>query len=328
MGDLGMRIYGTEQRTEREDHRPRPGLFWPLALVTAGVLLLLSNLGLVRVAWWELWRLWPLLLVFVGLDILSRHSVWAGAIVAVIALAVVGWAVYLMCTSPRPASPLYTLGSDELVATRVTESLGDAREVEVDLRMSVGELHLAALEDSPHLLEADLSYPRQGALAPRVSYGVSSGRGHLRIESRRNEAELASLLLRPMGEIWKVGLSREVPLSIRLEPGASSAILDLSRLRLRELYVDAGAGRLDVRFPAEGANMAARIEGGVGEVVLSVPESLPARIRVDGGLRSIQASSRFVRQGEAYETAGFAGAESRLDVLIDGGVGLLRIESS
>lgn len=326
MSDLGLRIYGTGQHTEEDRHRPRPSLFWPLVLIAAGVLLLLSNLGLVHIAWSELWRLWPLLLVFAGLDILSRHSGWAGAVVVVIALAVVGWAVYLLYTNPRPTRPFYSLSDDRLASRQVSEDLGGAKEVDVELRMSVGELHLQGLDRSSHLLEADLRYPEQG-VAPRVSYSVSEGRGQLLIESRRAESDAVRLFLQPTGESWQVNLSREVPLRIKVKPGASSAVLDLSRLWLRDLSINAGVGRLEVRFPAEGRDMKARIEGGVGEVVLRVPESLPTRIEIEGGLRSIQVGSRFVRQGDAYETAGFASAESRLEIVVDGGVGLLRVES-
>ncbi|MDI7275306.1 MAG: DUF5668 domain-containing protein [Anaerolineae bacterium] len=324
MSDQGLRIYGTEDRSDKEQRWRRPGLFGPILLITAGVLLLLSNLGLLRVGWWELWRLWPLLLVFVGLDILSRHSGWASAAVIVLTLALVGWAVYVLCVRPQPARPLFAVGGD-MVAHQVTESLAGATEVEVDLRMSVGELRLSALTDSPHLLQAELSYPERGGAMPHESYTVSNGRGRLLIESRR-EVAAVPFIFQGGGERWTLALSPEVPLSIRLRPGASSSVLDLSRLRLQQLDVEAGVGRLEVLFPAEGVRMRARIEGGAAEVVLRVPQGLAARLEVEGGLRSTQIGSRFSRVGDAYETAGFAGAESRLEIVVEGGVGVLRVE--
>jgi len=124
-----------------------------------------------------------------------------------------------------------------------------------------------------------------------------------------------------------VRLSREVPLNIRVDAGASISLLDLRRLQVGELRVDAGVGRMEIYFPSEGRGMTARIEGGVGALLLHVPESVQARIRVDGGLGGKAFSERFQRMGEnVYQTAGYDGAANRLDVEINAGVGSLRVE--
>ena len=53
------------------EHRERHGLVWPVMLIGAGVVLLLSNTG--RLPWgvWQtLFSLWPVLLIAAGLDLL------------------------------------------------------------------------------------------------------------------------------------------------------------------------------------------------------------------------------------------------------------------
>ncbi|HEY4687790.1 MAG TPA: DUF5668 domain-containing protein [Anaerolineae bacterium] len=53
----------------------RRSIFWPLLLVIAGTLLLLSNFGLLRASAWDLIRTgWPVLLVAIGLDVLLRSA--------------------------------------------------------------------------------------------------------------------------------------------------------------------------------------------------------------------------------------------------------------
>ena len=48
----------------------RRSIFWPFLLLVAGVLLLLSNFGLVEASAWDLIRNgWPVLLIAAGLDI-------------------------------------------------------------------------------------------------------------------------------------------------------------------------------------------------------------------------------------------------------------------
>jgi len=45
-------------------------LFWPLLLIAVGSLFLMSNLGWLTFDLRELWRLWPLIIIVIGLDIL------------------------------------------------------------------------------------------------------------------------------------------------------------------------------------------------------------------------------------------------------------------
>ena len=78
--------------------RPR-SFFWPIMLISLGVLLLLSNLGIVAWSTWNLlWRFWPLVLVAIGIDIIFGQRSVFGAIISaflvLILIAVVAGAVF------------------------------------------------------------------------------------------------------------------------------------------------------------------------------------------------------------------------------------------
>ena len=307
-----------------EDKRwHRPSLVGPVILIFAGLVLLASNLGIVRFDLWELWRLWPLLLILFGLDILGRSGRWASAVAALLALAAIGGAFYLLVLSSKPARPLFA--SQELVVKPVNGELGGAKQVDVTLRLGLGELHLGALSDSERLFEGHLDYPQRWD-APYVSYRVNGERGQLLVESRGRQAWAFPFLGSPVGENWTLEFNRGVPLTFDVDAGVSSSTLDLSRLRLNELRVKAGVGRLVILFPPEGERMSALIEGGVGEVVLRIPEELAARLRTEGGLCSVQVDGRFHRSGDRYETPEYGSSSNCLDVVVKGGVGLVRVE--
>lgn len=310
-----------------EERWRRPGLVGPMLLIILGVVLLLSTLGLLDVRWWELWRFWPLLLVLAGLDILSRHSRWASAAVGVLILGLVAGVLYLLVSRPQPLRPFPAARTGALVVNPVREELGRAERVELDIDLGVGELHLSALEGSEELLEGYLNYPERWGREPLLSYRLEGDVGRLRLESRTREGWFLPFLGGPRGEEWSLGLSRRVPLSITIDAGASSSVLDLRYLRLEDLTVKAGVGRMEVLFPTEGARMRAQIEGGVGEVVLRIPESVAARVKVEGGLGGKHFDSRFHEAGAGtYETEGYAGSANRLEVTVEGGVGALRVQ--
>lgn len=306
----------------------RPSLVGPAILIFVGIAFLLGNLGLLRVNWWDLLRLWPAILILAGLDILARHSRLLSAVLAVAIIAALGGLFYVLVTSPELLQHALAGPQARLALYEAAEDLGGARQVDVAIRMGTGRLELTALDDSPRLFEGDLRY-REGwsGRRPEVSYSVSGERGQLAIESRSVHGWVLPFGSSPGGEQWTIGLTREVPLNISVDAGASQSLLDLRHLRLQDLRVKAGVGRMEVFFPAEGERMTAHIEGGVGQLVLHVPESVQARVRVSGGLGNKDLAERFRPIGdEVYETAGYASAASRLDIRVEGGIGALRVQ--
>ena len=73
----------------------RGGLVGPAILVALGVVLLLNNLGYLGWGVWEtLVRLWPLLLIAIGLDLMiGRRTILGSALVALLVLAALGMAI-------------------------------------------------------------------------------------------------------------------------------------------------------------------------------------------------------------------------------------------
>ena len=312
--------------TSTEDRWHRPGLVGPIILIAIGIAFLLSNMGILSVAWWDLLRFWPLLLVLIGLDILSRHSRWGTAVVALVSLALVGGVFYWLA-QPGASDSGFGFRAERLVANPVVQDLGGAEKVTVDLRLGAGELRLGALSDSANIMEGSLDYPQSWASKPRVSYNLTNGTGRLYIEtqSRRN-VWVFPFATRPTGERWTVNLNSGVPLSLEVDAGASSSVLDLRRLQVTDVNINAGVGRMEILFSPEGGHMTADIDGGVGQIVLRIPDELAVRMVVHGGLGSVNVPSRFEHHGNVYETEDYSTATNRLDVTVDGGVGSIRIE--
>ena len=69
-------------------NRPR-SFFWPILFIGAGVVLLLANLNIIPLPSLSfLFRLWPVLLIVAGLDILiGRRVPWISGLVALVAVA-------------------------------------------------------------------------------------------------------------------------------------------------------------------------------------------------------------------------------------------------
>ena len=76
----------------------QPSFVWPILIISAGVGLLLNNLGLLPAnSWILLARLWPLALVLLGIDlIIGRRSLIGAIISGVITLLVIAGVIALL----------------------------------------------------------------------------------------------------------------------------------------------------------------------------------------------------------------------------------------
>ncbi len=306
-----------EEREEKRGYRrQRPSLVWPVILITAGVLFLLSNLGTLEINFWELWRLWPLLLVLAGLDILLGRRSFVGSLIAfILALVVVAGVVLWLVAAPGGLGP-----SDAGHVERIAEPLDGIERAELEVDLAAGQLDIARLEDSSYLIEGDLGL--SGQRQPTWQIDRQGSRAEMSLGYRRGER--AESWNWRGGDEWALRLSPQVGLALSVDVGAGEAVIDLTGLDVQSLNVQAGAGQMTVIFPAAG-NFSARVEGGVGGLALKIPDEVAARVRIDRGLSGLNIAARFVRDGDVYQTEDWEGSENRLDLEVEVGVGLVTI---
>jgi len=127
---------------------------------------------------------------------------------------------------------------------------------------------------------------------------------------------------------WDIRLNDTIPLSLKIDSGASASTLDLTNLKVVDLNIDTGASSTEVSLPANAGITHVNIDSGAASLNLHVPAGVAARIRVKTGIASVNVdSNRFPRQdGGLYESADYATAANRADITIDTGVGSVEIK--
>jgi hypothetical protein len=127
---------------------------------------------------------------------------------------------------------------------------------------------------------------------------------------------------------WDIRLNREVPLSLKIDSGASSSTLDLTDLKVVDLDIDTGASSTVVTLPANAGNTHVDVDSGAATLNIQVPAGVAAQIRVKSGIASINIdATRFPRlDGGLYQSADYASAANRADITIDTGVGTVEIK--
>lgn len=309
--------------------------YWPVLLVVAGlddilhgnyggailgmglgVVLLLVNLGMLP-GWglWDLLRLWPIFLVIGGVSLLlsGLKSSVASVLGGVLALAVlIGGMVWL-----RPALPIGKVGT--LVnGERISQSLDGAKQADVVLT-SVGRIRLAAMPEPDGLINGTVD-PRND-IRVRRDFSVSGNTATFGLTS-----EGAQVYFGPNSTLqWDLKLNPDVPIKLVVKLGAGEADLQLERLNLTQLTVDAGVGTTRVILPESG-QYRAEVRGGIGQITLIIPRGLGARIRVNTGLGNAVLPANLIHEGDVYLTPNYRNAESHVELQVQQGIGQVIVE--
>lgn len=296
-----------------DEERRHVSLVGPAVLIILGVLFLLNNLGWTVIRVWDLVRLWPVLLIAGGLDLLiGRRSRWGSVVVLVAMLALVGGGLWLLSASMPAAA-----GEAEVLS----EPLAGAEAAQVEVGIGVGVLRVSALPDSDNVLQGRVELHRGERLvrSARTEDGV-------RIVEVRSEGGWAGPIVGWEGEkVWDLQLNEDVPTDLRIDAGVGDVWADLRRLTLRQFYLEAGVGRVTVVLPERG-ELKATIDGGVGELIVQVPVGVAVRVTASAGLGDVSVPQGYTHQGEQYVSPGYSGAGNRVDLFAEAGIGRISVE--
>ncbi|MGC9529199.1 MAG: LiaF transmembrane domain-containing protein [Candidatus Bipolaricaulaceae bacterium] len=285
----------------------RPGgVLLPLLLVALGMVLLLNNLGIVGCeVWSQLWRLWPVLLIAAGVDlILGRSSLrwWLGA---AILLVVLGGATLAVLDVSLPGE-----------RREVEQGLEGASTAQVGLGCRACTLTLTAGPDRTVLAAGQVELGWNDDL--RQSFDVRDGVAHLVVQAERKHP--VPSVGAGSGRNWRLALAPDVPLSLTVRAGMGDAELDLRGLALERLELESGLGEVVVWLPAAG-RYDARIHGGVGEVTVYAPPELAVRLQAETGVGKVEVPVDFVREGDVYTSPNWAAAAAGVELTVERGVG-------
>ncbi len=338
----------TTRKTTPPRHR---SWFWPTVLVGIGVIWLLRNLEILSAANLAvLFRLWPLLLILIGLDLLfacnnPRLGAMLGLSTVIIALA-------LMFVGPALG-----WGKVDVKKASYSEPKGSATSASITLDMSLGSMTVKPLSEPANALEADISYI---GTMNYTSNNAAPGAAvrDVRI-SQANENRFFNFFdWYPGSEDlrWDVRLAKDLPIALSINGGVSETTLDLGDLTLTGLSINGGVGKTTMTLPATKERYSVRISGGVGEsnltikdgaaldisvnggvgtTVVNLPKEAAVRIEATGGLGGVNVPSGFIHvSGDdnsfgnnrgVWETQDFARSERQIRISFNAGIGGLTV---
>lgn len=320
-------------RADWRANRPRyRSFFWPLVFISVGALWLLVNLNVVPADnLWVLVRLWPLIFIIIGLDLLvGRRVPWLGALLGlgwvVVAVALVLYAPALGLLDDTPnrffGVPLH-FGDYEVEHKEFTAPVDGAESADVRLDLSLEHTEVSALSGSDDLIVADLDS------VGNVRFEVS-GRDNREIRLDETDTPLGAVF-DTQNLLWDIGLNPDVPMALDIDVGSGPATLELDELQVTGLKLEGGSGPADVSLPGD-ASYGADVDVGSGPFDIGLDREADVDMSVSGGSGPFQLKASDDSQmaldidGASGPTTVTIGDDSDFTIEYDGGSGPFTVE--
>jgi hypothetical protein len=305
-------------------------IFWGLALITAGAVALAVQAGVLsREQIGEAWRLWPVILIALGVSLVASRTPFAllGVLLAAIIAGAAGGAALVGAWGGFGC-----IGDDRANRSFTRDGTLNGEPAEVALDLACGDLTVDLGEGSGWRLEALVNEDRD----PRVEAGDTS----LSIR----DADDGPFGVGRSREAFDVTLPAGVLLDLRVETYAGAARLALAGGRFSALGIDLNAGGLDLdtsgadidelAIDANAASVAITTDGGTalrgrvdinaGSIELCAPEGVSLAIsRPDENptFSDNLDESALQRSGDTWRSAGASSGAADIELTVDGNAG-------
>ena len=317
-------------------------LFTGGILILLGILFLGKEWGWFHINWHEISRLWPLLLIYLGLIALLGKSNGSATVITIILLCIAIPTVLVRSCQEKVGTAFNRNGihidmddnDDDNNDDNDDNNDGDSSfkgsnqklnsPMNTDIKsasfnFSGGAATFEISGTSKDLIEADadltfgnISLKKTGdSTNPTIDFALRGKKNNINFGKDNNNK--INLKLNP-SVLW----------DMNFEFGAGKADFDLSEYKVKSLSIKTGLTETDVKLGDKVDNLNVKIESGLTDIEFQIPESVGCRIDIDGGLNEKDFDG-FIQKNGHWETPNFDKSTKKITLNFNGGLQSLKV---
>jgi len=261
---------------------------WVGAIINVGIgtILVLANMGYFPWTAWEMiWKIWPIFIIAIGLQVAFKGQNLIGSIIGVFVSVLIVTGILWIALN----SSLVGKG----VINQVGFDLGNVKQASIELVPSIGSLKISSGAKSTQLLTGEITLTKEEKLVE--DYETNGSIGDLKLKSE-------GIVIFPSktadeGFPWDIQLNEATVLDLDVVQGVGQQDLDLSELDLTRFDIKLGVGQSIVELPKESI-FNGSIDCAIGELIVYVPDGMPIKINLDTAITSTNYPDNFTRDGD------------------------------
>ncbi|MEA5259298.1 DUF5668 domain-containing protein [Arcicella aquatica] len=308
-------------------------------LILLGFLFLGKEFGWFNINWHEISRLWPLLLIYLGLVAFIGKSSRSATVITIILLCIAIPIVIVRSCKEKVEHAFndhdvhIDLNDDdnednnndneEYHFNGTKQKLVESMSPQVKsatFEFTGGAAEFVINGASNDLVEADadlnfgnISLKKTGDSSnPNIAFALKGKKNHFNLSDDNHNK--INLKLNP-SVLW----------DMNFEFGAGKADFDLSEYKVKKLSIKTGVTETDVKLGDKVDNLDVQVESGLTSIEFNIPEAVGCRIDIDGGLNSKDFDG-FIQKNGHWETPNFEKASKKININFDGGLQELKVK--
>lgn len=328
-------------------------IFNGLTFLLIGTILLANTLEILDWSIWSnLFNLWPLLVISLGLSLIFRGKslsfmgpliiflgIIAGVGASYVGISFEGEMVREVKTLSReivievekvPETEIAleteaipeietTLETEEILVTKVLETKEylEIERASIELNLDVGKLTLG--ESTPLLYECVSQY-RYKEFEPFEKFSHAEKEADILIYHSPITKKVISSNIK---NDWQLKLNNKIVYDLSIKTGAIDIDCNLSDFKVEKLYIESGASNINLVLPQYNSKII--IDTGVSNINIDIPKNVGAIVNIDSGI-AIKNLDDFIKRNGTFISHNYHESEFKTEIEINCGISNIDID--
>ncbi|OGU55028.1 MAG: hypothetical protein A2V66_07775 [Ignavibacteria bacterium RBG_13_36_8] len=290
-------------------------LFWGMFFLALGALILFTKYDIIISNWDFVWDLWPLLLVFIGLMVVTKNTIVKPIISLLfgIFIAVVIFGTFYNLFGFIECNEDY----DYSISKVYEENYNGSEFANLEVKSGAGTFYIQRPTD---LLVHGTG---KGNFADYNFYTYNRDNTAWVEFNLRNKH--FSIFDGKIRNFLEIELNEKPVWDLKLDIGAARAKFDLSPFKIRDIDLNTGATSVYIKLGNLYDDVNVSVEMGAASLIFDIPKESGCKLTGKMFLMSKDLDGFIKRDKRYYETPNYEDAENKIDIDIQGGVSSVEI---
>jgi spore germination protein GerM len=283
-------------------------VFFGLFALIYGLAFLINYTGLVSLNV-NLYLLWPLFIIFIGLSFFRKRDVIStslGSTIATLCVALVS--ISFMSSIPQSSDV------QSVFPVSIEKGIG-VEKAKIDINAGAGEVSIYAIE-SGNLVKGEV----QSNLAEvKIDSQISDSIQNVEIGMSGTRKWFSENLKNQ----FYIGIDNNTPVILNINSGASNNNIDLTGIKVQSVALHTGASNVNLTMGGEVDSADVLIEAGASSISLNFPKMVGVKMYIESGMSSQDLTGFVSTEKNTYQSSNYESAEKKISVSVKMGMASL-----